>query len=376
MNFAPGLSGDRGTARRPIPHPLLSTRLGTLLACFREYGWPDARIRFWLRAFNLLWVCAVRTPLHRLEASRVRHRVNAQPLFAPPIFIIGHWRSGTTHLHQLLGQDPQFGVVTLMEAAFPHDFLTTIATPVVALLLPARRGIDAIPVTIESPWEEEMAMSCFGTLSFYHTFFFPRHARRIYREAVHFDGVAPDRIAAWWRDYRHFLQKVQHAKPGKRLLLKNPANSGRVTALREQYPGAQFIHIHRHPEEVFMSTLHLHRTLQKAWALQAQPPAALQQMALANHADLMEACFAQTAGLPEAQLADVRMADLEASPLAVLRTIYDRLDLPGFNLARPRFQRYLDNVGVFPKNRLLLEPAERELARAALAHVYERLGYH
>lgn len=360
--------------RRPIPHPLLSTRLGTLLACFREYGWPDARLRFWFRAFNLLWVSAIRTPLHALEAYRVRQRVEAQALVAPPVFIIGHWRSGTTHLHQLLSQDPQFGVVTLMEAAFPLDFLTSIGRPLVAAVIPKRRPVDAIPVTIESPWEEEMAMASFGTLSFFHAFFFPRHARRIYRESVHFDGVALDRVEAWWHDYAHFLKKVQCAKPDRRLLLKNPANSARVAALRERFPGAKFIHIHRHPEEVLASTLHLHRTLQECWGLQ-HPTADLFEMALSNQADLILACLAQTADLPADELVEIPFAEFESDPMRILERIYEQLRLPGFDSAAPAFRSYLEELGTFQKNELQLDPAECKAVRARLSCLYSRLGY-
>jgi len=373
----PASSAVRSTdGRHSAPHPLLSTTFGTLLTCFREYGWPDAHPRFSLRLFNLLSVCAIRTPLHRLEGWRVRERVEAQPLLAPPVFIIGHWRSGTTHLHQLLSQDTQFGVVTLMEAAFPLDFLTTIGRPLVAALTPKQRGVDAIAITVDSPWEEEMAMACFGTLSFFHAFFFPRHARRIYRAAVHFDDVSRERVEAWWRDYGHFLKKVQCEKPDKRLLLKNPANSARVSALRDRYPGAKFIHIHRHPEKVFASTLHLHRKAREAWALQEPLPSAeLREMALANYADLMSACFAQTKGLPKSDLVEVRMTDLESDPLGALAKIYEQLELPGFTTAAPRFRSYLEKLGAFPKNQLQLEPPERESVRAALAFVYEYFAY-
>lgn len=36
----------------------------------------------------------------------------------PPIFILGHWRSGTTHLQYLLSQDPAFGVPNNYQCAF------------------------------------------------------------------------------------------------------------------------------------------------------------------------------------------------------------------------------------------------------------------
>lgn len=360
---------------RPIPHPLLSTRLGNLLACLHEYGGPDARLRYWVRVFNLLWVCALRTPFHHLEDWRLRKRNAAQTLIAPPIFIIGHWRSGTTHLQQLLSQDPQFGVVTLMEAAHPLDFQGTILGPIFRLMLPPQRPMDAIPVSLASPWEEEMAMACLGTVSFFHAFFFPRQARRIYRAAVHFDGVPPAKVEAWWRDYRYFLQKVQRAKPEQRLLLKNPANSGRVAALRARFPGAKFIHLHRQPEEVFASTLHLHRKLQEVWALQTQTEAELRAVVLAIQADLMSACLAQTAELPANELIEVRLTDLEADPLSVLQKLYEQLDLSGFDAAAAHFRRYLSQLGVFPKNQLSLGDEERAAVRSALAPIYRRLGY-
>ena len=361
--------------RRPVPHPLLSTRFGNLLECFREYGGPDARIRFWLRAFNLLWICAVRTPLHHLERWRVRDRVEAQTLVGPPVFVIGHWRSGTTHLHQLLSQDPQFGFVTLLQAAFPLDFLTTVGGPVLAALLPSNRLVDAVSITLDSPWEEEMAMACFGSLSFVHAFFFPRHGRRIYRQAVHFDDIAPTRVEAWWRDYVYFLKKVQCAQPGRRLLLKNPASSARVTALRERFPGARFIHIHRHPDEVYASTLFLHRKAQEAWALQECDLTRLRKTVLENYADLMTACFAQTAGMRESELIEVRMSDLESNPLTTLESIYRQLDLPGFDAAAHRFTAYVERVGAYVKNRLSLTADERTAVRTTLAHVFERWGY-
>jgi len=361
------------THARAVPHPLLSTTLGNLLACFREYGWPDPR--FALRTAGLLGLCAARTPLHHLERVRVRRRVEAQSFVAPPFFIIGHWRSGTTHLHQLLSQDPQFAFVTLMQAAFPLDFLTSIAAPIFAALLPRTRIVDAIPISIDSPWEEEMAMASFGTISFFHAFFFLRHARRIYRRAVHFDGVTPGDISAWWRAYRYFLTKVQCANPTRCLLLKNPANSARVAALRQHFPGAKFIHIHRHPDDVYASTLLLHRKACAAWALQDAEDAELPQIVLSNYADLMRACFAQSSDVPPNDLTEIRMSDLEANPLATLESVYRQLQLPNFDAARTRFAAYLDKLGTFPKNRHTLSSDERALTRAQLSHVFARWNY-
>jgi omega-hydroxy-beta-dihydromenaquinone-9 sulfotransferase len=235
--------------------------------------------------------------------------------------------------------------------------------------------MDVVPVKLESPWEEEMAMAAFGPLSFYHAFFFPRQGRRIYREAVHFEGIAPKRVESWWRDYRYFLKKVQCAHPDRRLLLKNPANSARVAALREHFPGAKFIHIHRHPEEVYASTLFLHRKLQEVWALQDDDLIGLPGTVLKNYADLMAACLTQTAALSEQELIEVRMTDLESDPLATLESIYRQLELPGFDAASGHFRAYLEKIGAYRKNRLSLNDDERAAVRLALPQVFRRFGY-
>jgi hypothetical protein len=51
------------------------------------------------------------------------------------------------------------------------------------------------------------------------------------------------------------------------------------------------------------------------------------------------------------------------------------LELPGFDTASGRFAAYLEKVGAFSQNRLSLNEGERDAARLALAHVFERWEY-
>jgi NADPH:quinone reductase-like Zn-dependent oxidoreductase/acyl carrier protein/short-subunit dehydrogenase len=364
-----GLSRPRGLA-----HPLQAARPRYLFRCFRQYGWPDAQLRFWLRALNIFWATLARLPFRIVESRRAKRRAPRSVLPAP-IFIIGHWRSGTTHLHRLLSQDPQFGFVTLLQAMFPLDFITAFHRLLLAAFLPGRRPMDAIPLSPDLPEEEELAMSSWAPCSFFHAFFFPRAGRQIYRKAVHFEGAGQEEVEEWWSAYAAFLKKVQFAQPGRHLLLKNPANTARLSALRARFPGAKFIHIHRHPEEVFASTLFLHRQLQRVWALQEDDDERLRETVLTNYADLMNAYFEQSRGLSEHELIEIRLEDLEANPLATLESIYRQLELPGFAAASPHFAAYLEKAGTFEKNRLGLTPDERNAVRTTLASVFERWGY-
>ena len=40
-----------------------------------------------------------------------------------PVFILGHWRSGTTLLHGLMAQDDQFAYPRIYQVSNPHSFL-------------------------------------------------------------------------------------------------------------------------------------------------------------------------------------------------------------------------------------------------------------
>ncbi|NET34510.1 MAG: sulfotransferase [Cyanothece sp. SIO1E1] len=56
----------------------------------------------------LIATTLLRWPFSTFEKILVaRSRHQAQPMRAP-IFIVGHWRSGTTYLYNVLSQSPEF----------------------------------------------------------------------------------------------------------------------------------------------------------------------------------------------------------------------------------------------------------------------------
>ena len=64
-------------------------------------------------------------PLCLLEAALYDRRVRAHALAQPPIFVLGHWRSGTTFLQSLLALDPHLTTSNLYQSLFPDVFLLT-----------------------------------------------------------------------------------------------------------------------------------------------------------------------------------------------------------------------------------------------------------
>ena len=73
-----------------------------------------------------------------VERAIFERKANSFRLKRQPLFLIGHWRSGTTFLHELLAQDDQFYAPTTYQCMQPHHFLFTESwvKPVFSVLIP------------------------------------------------------------------------------------------------------------------------------------------------------------------------------------------------------------------------------------------------
>lgn len=333
--------------------------------------------RFVPRLLYLGLVCALRRPLAWLESAKYGRAIRRQPIEPAPIFVVGHWRSGTTHLQNLLCQDPQFGRVTLLQAGMPHDFLIFPSDLLggIQKMLPRTRLMDNIAVSADAPWEEEMALVSFSRLSFYHVSFFPRAVERIFREAVLFDDGDRKIIDKWQRHYLYFLKKVQFAQQGRRLMLKNPANTARISVLKQIFPKAKFVHIHRDPYKVFASTVHLYLKAQEAWGFHEVDRDHVVRHILDAYPQLMAAYFAQRKALRDDELVEVSFRDLQQDPMATLATIYSRIGLEHYDTAAPYFSRYIDSQQNYAKNVLSLSDWEMNEVSHRWRQVFDELGY-
>jgi omega-hydroxy-beta-dihydromenaquinone-9 sulfotransferase len=110
----------------------------------------------------------------RIERWRCGRQIEAARVEIP-LFILGHYRSGTTHLHNPLALDPQFAAPTLFQVFNPHTFLTTerLAAPVADSIIARRRYKDEMAQGAEMPSEDEFALCTMTGLSPYMAWCFP-----------------------------------------------------------------------------------------------------------------------------------------------------------------------------------------------------------
>ena len=81
-------------------------------------------LRYYPRVFFINAVSSLGIPFRLYERLKFKKTIDNTEIASPPIFILGHWRSGTTHLHNVMCQDPQFGYVTMLQAMFPKSFMS------------------------------------------------------------------------------------------------------------------------------------------------------------------------------------------------------------------------------------------------------------
>ena len=278
-----------------------------------------------------------------------------------PVIVIGHWRSGTTYLHQLLAADPL--------AATARNALTV--APQVALLLKpsiisvlnqvmtTTRPIDAVSWSALDPQEDEIGLARLTIDTHMAGVAFPQDYLK------HFHRCALSSNRRFQRQLVHFIRLTwAHDGAGKRhLLIKNPAHTARVPLLLDLFPKARFVFLKREPVDAIRSLTLVKQKLADLIGLQPAPDQRRQveETAKAHHL-LLEAFEAARPQIPAGQLVEVEYADLVSSPLATVERIYRELSIEGWDQARVPIQAKVERTRAYRASPLLLQPeAERRL---------------
>ena len=298
---------------------------------------PDTLLLF-------LWV-PWNSVLYWISEAKYRRVAESIKLDLPPIFVIGHWRTGTTLLHDLFSVDPNLAYPTTYECFFPHHFLLTEGhlDKVMKVLLPKKRPQDDVPVGFDRPQEEEFAMMMLGEGTPYLTHAWPRFGPAD-TEYLDFKGVPEPEQKKWADAYMWFYRRLALKHGGKPLVMKTPANAARLRLLTRLFPDARYIYISRNPLKVFPSTVKLWRALYSTQGLHNPPNLDpwLDDYVLDMFARLTEDFEADKHLIPKDKLIELRYEDLVKDPIGKLRDLYARLKIGDFEAARQRMQAYLD----------------------------------
>ena len=318
--------------------------------------WPRA---LWITGMSLGNSLAARATDRRFGAAVATTKVKA------PVFILGHYRSGTTLLHELLALDRRFAAPNRFQTFNPKTFLATeswLAPLVERVMLPRRVQ------------EDEVAFMNLTGLSPYMDWVFPR-SRSGYGRYLTFRDADPVESAAWSGALADFL-KALTLKTGRPLILKSPPHTARVRLILKVFPDARFVHIRRDPYTVFLSTIGLLKAVRPVFRLQDGPRAVETDAVLRVYREMYDAYFDDRPLIPTGQLVEIAYEDLERDPVGQVQEIYQALGLGEFKTFRPTLEAYLASIANYRKARHpALDDATRHQVATASARCFEEWGY-
>jgi hypothetical protein len=364
-------------ARRPEPGAILWEGCGffawlTLLARNRFAVHPSR----WPVTARVTFASLVNTLLAILTTLCYARRVRRAPPPRAPLFILGHWRTGTTLLHELLALDERHAAPTTYQCLAPGHFLLTERwlPRLLWFLVPSIRPMDNMAAGWDRPQEDEFALCVLGRPSPYAAIAFPN--RRPPRPApMGLEGLSARALAAWKRTFLRLLRQLALSHAGKRLVLKSPAHTCRIETLLEMFPDARFVHIVRDPHVVFVSTVNLWRSLYEGHGLQRPTFEGLEEYVFGTFTQLYARLEATRGLVTAARFYELRYEDLVRDPVGQLRALYAYLELGGFDAALPRVQKYLAGVADYRTNRYDQPPELRAEIERRCGEVIRRYGY-
>ncbi|VEP17697.1 Sulfotransferase family protein [Hyella patelloides LEGE 07179] len=356
-------------------HPLCGSNPNTLLKLLTTNGALSTKrfsqIGFALTIALTLW------PFSTLERVLMELTRGRRSPIQAPIFIVGYWRSGTTHLHNVLSQSPEFGYISPLATGLPWNILGIVRLfePLLEKALPEDRHVDKVAVKPNSPQEDSIPLASMGAASYYHGLYFPKGFQRHFQRGVFFDEDNPQVIEKWQNYHIHLLEKVSIHQKGKQLLIKNPVYTGHIGKLKKIWPKAKFIHIYRNPYIVFHSTHHFFSRLLPEFALQNYDNLPINDLILESYPRMMKALQSDSADLPANSFVEIRFEDFEINPLKTIEQIYQTLELPGFEQNSDRFETYLSDIQGYQKNSYSFQPKIIELIESHWQPFIEQWGY-
>jgi hypothetical protein len=337
-----------------------------------SFSWQP---RYLFRLFFLMQGALWSSVFAWIENLTIKRKLERTDPLPDPIFIIGHWRTGSTFLHKLMSLDPHLYTPTLYDVAIPDSCLTSYSyySPFMSVMVSKRRPMDNVRLGINEPQEDEYALYRLTSHSPLEKLIFPEN--KSYFLLNHTVYLPPaSEVENWNQNIRHFYHKL-FFKSGKTIVSKNPFNSMRIKELHQLFPKARFIHITRHPFDVVPSTRHMFGIVQYQNALnenEAYPE--LKEVTIVLNR-FLETIRKDSKTLPPELYTEVKFEDFEKDTIGALKTLYHQAGLSFSTEFHQNIQLYLSAVKGYKKNRFNLSDEEKSMIQEIMRLQMEISGY-
>jgi hypothetical protein len=331
--------------------------------------------KYFLRFSFGIGLATILTPLRIIEKMLIRRKVKKTSLTKDPVFIIGHYRTGTTYLITLLSKDKSKGYVSNLEGYAPHMFVTfkKPISKILGWLLPDTRPMDDVEMSVEEPTEDEYSVGAFSKYGFYNGFIFPRNFQ-LYSDYNSFDNYPKD-AQKWKKIYHYIVQKLTYSYNGNQLFLKNPACCYRVPYLLEMYPNAKFIYTYRNPYNMYASNYKFYYEVFEIYRLQNYNDETMQAIMTENYVEMVEKYNEAKKLIRPENFIDIRYEDFIKDPMHHIKKIYTQFGLNNFEETLPAFQAHVDDQKSYTPNIHKISDDIINRVNKNWDHIREQFGY-
>ena len=316
--------------------------------------------RYYLHVIITFIIILLASPFHLIDHIIFKYRLRKFTLKKDPIFIIGHWRSGTTFLHNLICKDKSFAFLNTYNSLFINNLYSSfLFKTLMNKIMPKQRPSDGMKLGVDLPQEDEFAVTNFYNISHYLFFYFPNNYKKYYNEAIKFQSNSINENK-WIANYDKIIKRILLYMNKKQILIKNPSNTSRISSILSKYPDAKFIHIHRNPYYVYLSTYKFFYELFPSVNLQVVKDDTIHKLILYNYKNMYNDYFKQYKFIPKRNLIDIKFNDFKENPLDIIKNIYDKFSIRTYDTSKQDFINYIDensshkmNTYKIKKDRLL-----------------------
>lgn len=285
------------------------------------------------------------------EERHYNREINQLQIEQPPVFIIGFWRSGTTVLHNLLCQNPDFGYVSTFQAVFPnHCFMNQWWIRNIAqFMLPEKRPGGDMKFDFKLPQEEEIALGNMQHISFYNFFYYPNELDSSIRKSLFFKDISEDEFERWKQTYLRLVKIALINTNGKRFISKNPPNTFRIKLLLKLFPDAKFIYIHRNTYQTLYSFQRFINSVHEGIKYQDYDIDSHNIKLIKLYKLMIEQYRTDKHLIPAGNLVELKFEEFENNMVQEIERIFKAFELPGYEKARPAIENYQNEISGYKR---------------------------
>jgi hypothetical protein len=277
-----------------------------------------------------------------------------------PIFIVGHWRTGSTYLHKLMSLDPSLAAPSLYQTSLPEGFVTArpYYAPIMKRLIGKFRPFDNMKAGIDEPQECEFALFRMCSESPLKKLMFPASDKYFLLHPDLSFFPEPSKALRWERSLDDFYTKLSWFNQ-KQLVLKNPFHSMRIAYLNKKFPQARFIHIYRDPMEVIPSTIRMWTVVGKQNSMNNRwkPPQISEVTSF--YCRMMQEIKSQLAEIPDSRKTEISYDELVSAPVATLQKAYQSINMDFLPEFEQQLASFLEENRDYEKNNYTLSNQDK-----------------